>query len=131
MQLSNTYTLAKAENIRLGCIYESENNVACGPCLWENIGDKYPDIYRKFSIYYQNPFGILFHPLAIKNLILGRLSRKQVTQEEEGVFLEWPLACYDAHFRFVLADKGRIASEFLNFRRLLLITTSDKDAFHH
>jgi len=64
-----------------------------GSCFVENIGDKLN--YFKFQNT-QNPFGILFHPLAIEKLIANAINKKEYT--EDDIFLyneEWH--CYDAH----------------------------------
>jgi hypothetical protein len=64
-----------------------------GSCFVENIGDKLD--YFKFQNI-QNPFGILFHPLAIEKLITNAINKKEYT--EDDIFFhneEWH--CYDAH----------------------------------
>ncbi len=50
-----------------------------GSCFSENIGDKFS--YFKFQVA-QNPFGILFHPLAIENLIQRACKSKPYTVSE-------------------------------------------------
>ncbi|WP_338731300.1 GSCFA domain-containing protein [Mangrovimonas cancribranchiae] len=53
-----------------------------GSCFVENIGDKLS--YYKFQTL-QNPFGILFHPLAIEALITDAINDKEFT--EDDIFL--------------------------------------------
>jgi len=50
-----------------------------GSCFSENIGTKFE--YYKFNST-QNPFGILFHPKAIENLICNSLHQKKYTEKE-------------------------------------------------
>lgn len=67
--------------------------VLLGSCFVENMGGKLA--YHKFQSL-QNPFGILFHPLAIENLVQRALEGRHYT--ETGVFEKdgiWH--CFDAH----------------------------------
>lgn len=64
-----------------------------GSCFSENMGAKLD--YYKFQTV-QNPFGILFHPLAIENLI-SRAIKKQLYSENEVFFLNDRWYCFDAH----------------------------------
>ena len=59
----------------------------------ENIGDKLA--YYKFQTV-QNPFGILFHPLAIEKLVT-RAIQQTVYTEKDVFFLNDKWQCYDAH----------------------------------
>lgn len=64
-----------------------------GSCFVENIGDKFD--YFKFQSL-QNPFGILYHPKAIENLILNAINEKEY--DESDVFhLNERWHCFDAH----------------------------------
>ncbi len=64
-----------------------------GSCFSQNIGDKLA--YFKFRSL-QNPFGILFHSLAIENLIARAVDKKLYTEEDIFYFNErWQT--YDAH----------------------------------
>ncbi len=64
-----------------------------GSCFVENMGEKLG--YFKFQ-QLQNPFGILFHPLAIENLIQRAIAERTYQQEEifeqDGIW-----RCFDAH----------------------------------
>ena len=53
--------------------------VLLGSCFVENIGAKL-DYFRFQKL--QNPFGILFHPLAIANLVERAIEEKAYRQEE-------------------------------------------------
>lgn len=64
-----------------------------GSCFVENIGKKLE--YFKFRTT-QNPFGILFHPLAIENLI-GRAVGNQTYQREEVFERDGIWQCFDSH----------------------------------
>ncbi|MBW8244519.1 GSCFA domain-containing protein [Muricauda oceani] len=67
--------------------------VLLGSCFVENMGAKLD--YFKFR-QVQNPFGILFHPLAIENLIQRAIAGQTYQQEEifeqDGIW-----RCFDAH----------------------------------
>lgn len=67
--------------------------VLLGSCFVENMGEKLD--YFKFPLFL-NPFGILFHPLAIANLVERALGEKFYQQEEifeqDGIW-----RCFDAH----------------------------------
>lgn len=89
MKLQTQVPLAKAENQ----IDYTSRLMLLGSCFVENIGDKLS--YYKFQIL-QNPFGILFHPLAIENLISRAIHQKQYT-EDEVFFLNDRWQSYDAH----------------------------------
>jgi len=64
-----------------------------GSCFVENIGKKL-DYYKFRSL--QNPFGILFHPKAIENLVSKSISETQYT-EEDIFFRDGRWHCFDAH----------------------------------
>ena len=71
----------------------NSNLLLLGSCFSENIGDKFS--YYKFQSY-QNPFGILFHPKAIENLIQNSVHQKEYT-EEDLFFLNECWNCFDVH----------------------------------
>tara|TARA_R110000796_G_scaffold252571_1_gene387988 strand:- start:32296 stop:33240 length:945 start_codon:yes stop_codon:yes gene_type:complete len=89
MKLQTQIPLIKAKNQ----IDYNSHLVLLGSCFVENIGNKFS--YFKFQTL-QNPFGILFHPLAIENLISRAVDQKKYT-EEEVFFLNERWQCYDAH----------------------------------
>lgn len=64
-----------------------------GSCFAENIGGKFD--YFKFQSM-QNPFGILFHPLAIENLV-SKAVREEKYTEADLFFLNERWHCFDAH----------------------------------
>lgn len=67
--------------------------VLLGSCFSENIGKKFE--YFKFQKL-QNPFGILFHPLAIETLITNAINKKTYTDKDVFFYNErWH--CYEAH----------------------------------
>jgi hypothetical protein len=99
-----------------------------GSCFSENIGKKFE--YLKFQ-QKQNPFGILFHPLAIETLITNVINEKQYTSDD--IFLhneQWH--CYDAHSRLSNSSKEQLlqdlndnianAHQFLNEASHVVIT---------
>jgi lysophospholipase L1-like esterase len=64
-----------------------------GSCFVENIGEKLK--YYQFQTL-QNPFGILFHPRAIENLIIRAIEEKAYADADVFNFNErWH--CFDAH----------------------------------
>ena len=64
-----------------------------GSCFAENIGEKFE--YFKFQ-HYVNPFGILFHPVAIHNLVINALNGKKYADTD--VFLNnEQFHSFDAH----------------------------------
>ena len=78
-----------------------------GSCFSENIGEKFN--YFKFQSA-QNPFGILFHPLAIENLITNAINEKEYTNED--VFLHNELwHSYDAHSKLSAYSKEVLVNE--------------------
>jgi len=78
-----------------------------GSCFVENIGSKLD--YLKFDIL-QNPFGILFHPIAIERIISRAINNELFT--ESDIFYErdrWN--CFEVHSSLSLIDK----LEYLNY----------------
>lgn len=89
MKLQTQIPLEKAEN-QIG--YNSQF-LLLGSCFVENIGSKLG--YYKFR-QLQNPFGILFHPLAIENLITKAIQEERYT-ESDIFHLNERWHCFDAH----------------------------------
>jgi len=106
MKLLTQIPLSKAKST----IDYSSQLLLLGSCFSENIGAKFE--YYKFREL-QNPFGILFHPLAIEKLI-----QKAVQQDiygENDVFdsnEQWH--CFDAHSELSNSSKEKLISD-LNF----------------
>ena len=69
------------------------NILLFGSCFSDNIGNKLS--YYKFQAT-QNPFGILFHPIAIKKLLLNIVNQKEYT-ENDTFFLNERWHCFDTH----------------------------------
>lgn len=72
-----------------------------GSCFVEHIGKKLE--YFKFQNL-QNPFGILFHPLAIETLITNAINEKEYI-EKDLFFLNEQWHCYDAHSKLSHVSK--------------------------
>lgn len=106
MNLLTKIPLTKSKNT----IDYSSQLLLLGSCFSENIGAKLE--YYKFQGI-QNPFGILFHPLAIERII-----EKSVNQEfftEEDVFNEneqWH--SFDAHSSLSNPSKAQIIEDLNN-----------------
>ena len=89
MKLQTQVPLKMADN-QIG--YQS-NLFLLGSCFVEHIGAKLQ--YHKFRTN-QNPFGILFHPIAIENLLSRAIEERRYTQNE--VFeLDERWHSFDAH----------------------------------
>ncbi|WP_127018535.1 GSCFA domain-containing protein [Flagellimonas beolgyonensis] len=103
--------------------YESEV-LLLGSCFSENIGNKLD--YFKFRTI-QNPFGILFHPLALENLVQRSLQNQRFQPDEvfeqEGIW-----RCFDAHSD-VRSDDQKLEVELLN-QRLRLARQGLENASH-
>ena len=72
-----------------------------GSCFSENIGEKFKYFKFESSI---NPFGILFHPLAIENLIT-RAINKDYYSEKDLCFHNEQWSCLDAHSKLNKTSK--------------------------
>lgn len=94
-----------------------------GSCFVENIGEKLD--YYKFQNF-QNPFGILFHPLALENLITNAINQKVYTDSD--VFFnndQWQ--CYEAHSKLSKTTKDaflRLLNSRIEISRNYLIGAS-------
>ncbi len=100
MNLQTKISLKPAKN---QIDYQSQLLVL-GSCFAQNIGDKLN--YFKFQKL-QNPFGILFHPLAIENLI-SRALKNDVYTENDVFFLNERWHCFDAHSELSDASKENL-----------------------
>jgi len=98
--------------------------VSLGSCFAVNMGNKLD--YFKFRNT-TNPFGILFHPLALEKFILYAISGKQFTEKDIFYHNErWH--CFDAHSDLSNPDKEALLN---NLNKALLATKSDlKEASH-
>lgn len=72
-----------------------------GSCFSENMGDKFN--YFKFQSI-TNPFGILFHPKAIENLIIRAIRQKEYI-EDDVFFHNEQWHCYEAHSKLSHSSK--------------------------
>lgn len=81
-----------------------------GSCFSENISDKFE--YFKFQSTV-NPFGILFHPLAIENLIT-RAINKDYYSEDEIVYHNEQWSSLDAHSRMNSLSKEDLLTNLNN-----------------
>ncbi|WP_298426644.1 GSCFA domain-containing protein [uncultured Kordia sp.] len=72
-----------------------------GSCFSEHIGEKLS--YYKFDTF-QNPFGILFHPNAIENLLIKAINQEEFTTDDLFYINErWH--CFEAHSALSNSDK--------------------------
>ena len=89
-----------------------------GSCFTKNIGDKLE--YFKFQSN-TNPFGILFHPLAIEQLISNSINKKVYT-EKDIFFLNERWHTYDAHSDLSDVSKEKLLSNLIIPLSLRIIT---------
>src|SRR6056300_657672 len=89
--------------------------VLLGSCFSENIGNQLD--YFKFQTT-QNPFGILFHPIAIENIITNAINEKKYT-ENDVFFHNEQYHSFDAHSSLSAVDK----TEFLDHINSSIKTT--------
>jgi len=85
--------------------------VLLGSCFVENMGAKLE--YFQFQ-QLQNPFGILFHPLAIENLV-QRAIQEETYQQEEIFEQEGIWRCFAAHSE-LRSDNPKALLKLLNQR---------------
>ncbi|MFH6603591.1 GSCFA domain-containing protein [Maribacter algicola] len=78
-----------------------------GSCFSNNIGQKFG--YFQFRSAH-NPFGILFHPKAIENLIAKSIAQKEYS-EDDIFFLNEQWHCYDVHSDLSDASKDRLVQK--------------------
>ena len=87
-----------------------------GSCFSENIGEKFS--YFKFQSAV-NPFGILFQPLAIENLITNAINEKVYT-EKDIFFQNEQWHCFEAHSQWSSALKEELLH---NLNRQIKLTS--------
>ncbi|NNK81524.1 MAG: GSCFA domain-containing protein [Flavobacteriaceae bacterium] len=90
MKLQTNIPLSKQSNYLID--YKSKC-LLLGSCFSEHIGGKFK--YFKFKSL-QNPFGILFHPIAIERLIT-RAINSEFFSEEDLIYHNERWHCFDAH----------------------------------
>ena len=95
-----------------------------GSCFSEHIAEKFN--YYKFQKF-DNPFGILFHPLAIENLIVNAINEKQYS-EDDIFFHNEQWHCFEAHSKISRTSKEDLLKE-LN-TQIRTTSTFLKEASH-
>ena len=100
MQFRTQINLKPQQNI----IDYKSNVLLVGSCFTQNIGDKLSYYKFKNTI---NPFGILFNPKAIENLIVSALENRIYTKNEL-VFNNERWHCFDSHSDFSNEDKKEV-----------------------
>ncbi|MCW9036634.1 GSCFA domain-containing protein [Altibacter sp.] len=114
MKLFTHIPLAPEEN---PITYDS-NLLLMGSCFTENIGGKL-DYFKFHNV--QNPFGIVFHPVAIDTLIARALDERPYTEEDIFLYNEqWH--CFEVHSRLSHPNKEDLLIT-LNTQRDLLKKT--------
>ena len=107
MQLQTNITLRPQQHNQID--YNSKI-VLFGSCFTENIGNKLN--YFKFQNFV-NPFGILFHPKAIENLILNSINEKVYT-DNDVFFHNERWHCFDTHSALSTTSKEEILTSLNN-----------------
>jgi len=107
MNLQTQIPVKKQTNNQID--YQS-NILLIGSCFSENIGDKLA--YYKFRTVI-NPFGILFHPKAIEQLILNIINQKKYT-EKDIFFHNERWHSFEAHSVISNTDKNKLLSSLNN-----------------
>jgi len=85
----------------------NSNVLLIGSCFSDNIGQKLD--YFKFKNS-QNPFGILFHPIAIQGLIANAVSKKAYS-DADVFFHNEQWHCFEAHSRLSNASKEGLLND--------------------
>lgn len=86
------------------------NVVLFGSCFSDNIGAKLD--YFKFKNL-QNPFGVLFHPKAIENLVVRALNEKAFS-ENDVFFHNEQWHCFEAHSKLSSTSKEDLLENLNN-----------------
>lgn len=114
LQFTTKIPLGKFEN---PITYESKL-LALGSCFSENIAEKFQ--YYKFQTA-MNPFGIIFNPVSIENLVKRAVNKIDFT--ESDIFFHNELwHCYEVHSELSNSDKDA----FLNTLNELITTTHNQ-----
>lgn len=114
LQFTTKIPIGKFEN---PITYESKL-LALGSCFSENIAEKFQ--YYKFQTA-TNPFGIIFNPVSIENLIKRAVNKLDFT--ESDIFFHNELwHCYEVHSELSNSDKD----VFLNTLNELIATTHNQ-----
>ena len=114
LQFTTKIPLGKFEN---PITYESKL-LALGSCFSENIAEKFQ--YYKFQTA-MNPFGIIFNPVSIENLVKRAVNKIDFT--ESDIFFHNELwHCYEVHSELSNSDKDA----FLNTLNELIATTHNQ-----
>jgi lysophospholipase L1-like esterase len=100
----NLQTKIKLHPERFNQIDYNSKVVLLGSCFSENIGGKFE--YHKFQSIV-NPFGILFQPLAIENLIT-RAINTDYYKADDLCFNNEQWCCLDAHSKFNRSSKDEL-----------------------
>jgi hypothetical protein len=100
LKLQTQIPLTKVENQ----IDYNSQLLLLGSCFVKNMGDKLS--YFKFQSV-QNPFGILFHPLAIENLVFRAVHQKKYV-DVDVFFLNERWHCFDAHSELSSSSKEQL-----------------------
>lgn len=104
MNLQTKIPLEKQSNNQID--YNS-NVLLLGSCFSDNIGKKLD--YFKFQNL-QNPFGILFHPKAIENLISNAVGNHKYSKDDAFLHNEqWH--CFDAHSKLSNTSKDHLINQ--------------------
>jgi len=103
-------TIIPLEKQSINCIDYQSNILLFGSCFAENIGQEIA--YYKFRNY-QNPFGVLFNPIAIERLISFAVEKKTYIESDIFFYNErWH--CFDAHSDLSASSKEELLQNLNN-----------------
>ncbi len=108
MQFSTKITIPKSNNP----IDYNSKIVSLGSCFAENMSEKLD--YFKF-VNFVNPFGIIFNPVSIENII-SRVVNQQKFTEKDVFFHNERWNCYEVHSELSHENKD----EFINSLNLII-----------
>lgn len=103
MELQTKIKLSKQAHDQID--YQSKL-LLLGSCFAENIGDKLEYFKFKNKV---NPFGILFHPVALENVITRSINEEHY-EEQELFELNEQWHCFDAHSILSAPTKAEVIS---------------------
>jgi|SRR5690554_513393 len=104
--MANFRTSISIEKYNYSIDYDSEV-FSVGSCFAENISKKFDYFKLKNKA---NPFGILFHPLAIEKVL--EKATKEIPFTQDDIFFHNELwYCFDVHSEFSSTDKNQLLEQ--------------------
>jgi hypothetical protein len=120
MKLQTTISLKPERNQ----IDYDANVLLLGSCFAENIGEKLSHFKFQNSV---NPFGILFHPVAIEKIVTRAINQEYFT-EEDVFFHNEQWHCFEVHSKLSARNKEDFLANLND--QLSVLNTTIKEATH-